>query len=205
MFIAVSGNIGAGKTTLVSKLADHFGYHAEYEAVNKNPYLEDFYRDMKRWSFPLQVYFLGHRFRQGLLISELKQGIVLDRTIYEDAHVFAANLRNSGLMSERDYQNYLHLYETMVVFIHPPDVIIYLKGSVTQLSDRVGHRSKMGDRKYERAIPDEYLQDLNLCYHRWISGYQHSPVIEIDIDETDLAEEANFEKLTEKIKEYENA
>ncbi|MFP4506401.1 MAG: deoxynucleoside kinase [Cyclobacteriaceae bacterium] len=205
MFIAVSGNIGTGKTTLVKKLSEKLSYQAEFEAVADNPYLEDFYQDMKRWAFPLQVYFLGHRFRQGLKISENKGGIVLDRTIYEDAHVFAYNLRTTGLMSERDYHNYHLLYETMQTHIKAPDVLVYLRGSVEQLLHRINQRSDQGDRAYESKIPASYLQDLNRSYERWIGQYDHSAVITINIDDTDLSESQHFEKLVKDIQRYKDA
>lgn len=205
MIIAVSGNIGAGKTTLVKRLSVHFGFRAELEAVSHNPYLELFYQDMKRWSFPLQVYFLSHRFRQGLSLANQGKGVVLDRTIYEDAHIFARNLRESGYMSETDFDTYLHLYEGMVELVKPPDLLIYLKASTTQLQRRISGRGVSGERSYEEGIPAAYLNDLNSMYEQWIAHYRQSPLLTIDVDNTDLTNDIAFEKLLETVQNYYDA
>lgn len=204
MTIAVSGNIGAGKTTLVNRLAKHFNALAELEAVRDNPYLNDFYQDMARWAFPLQIYFLSHRFEQGLRIASHTGTVIQDRTIYEDAHIFAHNLFHSGFLSQRDYQNYSHLYETMISLVPPPDLIIYLKGSVVTLQDRIRQRHSSQDqqRKHENTIPDGYLENLNQCYDKWIQSFSLSPIFTIDIDLVDLAEKGSFQKLLEDIVPY---
>lgn len=141
MYIAVSGNIGAGKTTLVEKLSQHLGWNAEYEAVDQNPYLMDFYHDMNRWAFPLQICFLSHRFQQGLALTSSEKAVVMDRTIYEDAEIFARNLFQSGYLEERDYQNYLFLYSTMIQLVARPVLLIYLKGNTSTLMRRVQQRN----------------------------------------------------------------
>lgn len=205
MIIAVSGNIGAGKTTLVSQLSVALGYRAEYEAVVDNPYLHLFYKDMKRWSFPLQVFFLSHRFKQGLSIKGEAKGVILDRTIYEDAHVFAKNLHQTGLMTDIDYQTYKGLYDNLEELIPKPDLLIYLNASPTKLSERVGHRIATGERDFEGKIPVDYLKELNLRYTEWIGSYQHSPLIEVDVDQVDLADESEIEKLLKTIKNHKDA
>lgn len=199
MFIAVAGNIGTGKTTLVERLSMHFGYRAEYEAVQHNPYLAQFYEDMHRWAFPLQVYFLGHRFRQGLEIKEHGSGVVLDRTMDEDANVFAKNLYRSSYLTKIDYENYLTLYHSMVKLLPKPDVVVYLKGSPEKLQSRISQRSKAGERSFENEIPLSYLKDLNSCYQTWIESYDDSAVITIDINQIDLAKDEYFEKLVQNI------
>ena len=206
MLIAVSGNIGAGKTTLVQRLSARLGYRAEYEAVYDNPYLQRFYEDMKRWSFPLQVYFLSHRFQQGLSLRDIGPHVVLDRTIYEDAHIFARNLYESGYMSATDYQTYLKLYENMVSLVPAPGLMIYLKGSPEKMAERIAGRGKSGERTYEGEIPLQYLSDLNERYESWIQKeYTYSPVIQINVEETDLNDEASFEKLVETVQKYKDA
>lgn len=199
MLIAVAGNIGTGKTTLVKRLADLLGYTAEYEAVQQNPYLAQFYQDMHRWAFPLQVYFLGHRFRQGLEISKNESGVVLDRTIYEDANVFARNLFHSAYLTKMDYDNYLNLYQTMVELVPKPDLLVYLKGSPEKLKSRITQRSGLGERSYENEIPLSYLQDLDRCYQEWIESYNYSSVVTVDINQIDLAKDEHFEKLVQNI------
>ncbi|MDF9797647.1 deoxyadenosine/deoxycytidine kinase [Catalinimonas alkaloidigena] len=199
MLIAVAGNIGTGKTTLVRKLADYFGYQAEYEAIHENPYLSLFYRDMERWAFPLQVYFLGHRFRQGLSLNDRESGVILDRTIYEDANVFAKNLYRSNYLSQVDYENYLSLYQSMVGLIPKPDILVYLKGKPKNLKYRISHRSEGGIRSFEREISLAYLKNLDLCYASWISNYTYSTTLTIDIDTIDLAKDEHFETLVKNI------
>jgi deoxyadenosine/deoxycytidine kinase len=157
MHIAVVGNIGAGKTTLTELLSKHYGWEALYEAVDDNPYLEDFYNDMKRWSFNLQIYFLNSRFKQVLEIQRGKKAIVQDRTIYEDAYIFAANLHDMGLMTSRDFNNYLEMFEMVKEFIKAPDLLIYLKASVPTLVNQIQKRG----REYESGIRLDYLSKLN--------------------------------------------
>ncbi len=200
MYIAVSGNIGAGKTTLVGKLAEHYGFETIYEAADQNPYLADFYREMHRWAFPLQVCFLSHRFRQGLDMKRT-QATVLDRTIYEDAEIFAKNLYQSGYLSKRDYQNYLFLYETMLPLVPSPNLLIYLEGSTPVLAQRIQQRltEKKSKQPYEKLISIDYLNDLNVCYQEWIDGFDQCPVITLDIARNDLREATVFERLTENI------
>ena len=197
MFLAVSGNIGAGKSTLVTKLAHHFGCQAVLEAVVDNPYLNDFYEDMTRWAFPLQIYFLNNRFRQGLAVTSSEGCVILDRTIYEDAEIFAHNLYQLKYMSERDYQNYRGMYESLRDLLPPPDLVIYLKGSVETLQQRIVQRvSQSGaERKNEGNIPASYLQQLNQRYDEWVSQLSTVSVLTVDIDTVDLANEVSFDAL----------
>lgn len=180
--IAVAGNIGAGKTTLVRKLASHFGWKEHLEVVEGNPYLEDFYEDMTSWAFPTQIYFLQTRFRQISEIQRSKHTVIQDRTIYEDAHIFAKNLRESGYLSERDYLNYLGLFETMAQFVRPPDLMIYMKASIGTLIERISKRG----RKFESSISIRYLEDLNRNYENWIGKYQDGPLLVLNVDKLDI-------------------
>lgn len=167
MHIAIAGNIGSGKTTLTSMLSRHYGWEAHFESVENNPYLESFYEDMKRWSFNLQIYFLNSRFRQILQIRKSGKTVVQDRTIYEDAYIFAPNLHEMGLMSSRDFENYLSLFELMSSFIQPPDLLIYLQADVPTLVAQIQKRG----RPFENSIRLDYLQSLNEKYERWIQNY----------------------------------
>ena len=162
MHIAIVGNIGAGKTTLTELLSKHLGWEAQYEAIDNNPYLEDFYNDMKRWSFNLQIYFLNSRFQQIREIQTASHNIVQDRTIYEDAYIFAENLHDMGLMTSRDYENYRAIFDNMTSFIKPPDLLIYLKASVPTLVNNIQRRG----REYEAGIRLDYLSKLNDKYQR---------------------------------------
>ena len=180
--IAVCGNIGSGKTTLTEKLAKHYGWVPLYESVDKNPYLEDFYADMTRWAFNLQVYFLNSRFRQFLEIQSSNVITVQDRTIYEDAYIFAANLYKSGYISERDYSSYLDIFNSMIGFIDPPDLLIYLKADIPKL---VHHIQKRG-RPYEDAIRIDYLKNLNKHYEQWIGNYKEGRLLVIDMNHLDF-------------------
>jgi deoxyadenosine/deoxycytidine kinase len=183
MHIAVVGNIGAGKTTLTELLAKNYGWDPLFEAVDNNPYLEDFYGDMKRWSFNLQIYFLNSRFRQ---IAEIQKGtrdVIQDRTIYEDAFIFAENLHDMGLMSARDFENYQNIFENITSFIKPPDLLIYLKASVPTLVNNIQKRG----REYEIGIRLDYLTKLNEKYQKWISGYKLGKLLIIDMDNLDFA------------------
>lgn len=196
MHIAVSGNIGSGKTTLTEKLAKHYGWKAEFEAVENNPYLADFYEDMKRWSFHLQVYFLNSRFNQINKIRQSAESVIQDRTIYEDAYIFAANLHKSNLISQRDYDNYLNLFHSMIEFVQAPDLLIYLKADIPKL---VGQIEKRG-RDYENAIRIDYLKNLNSHYEDWISGYNKGKLLIVDVNDMDfVAYPEHFSEIVEKV------
>ena len=183
MHIAIVGNIGAGKTTLTELLAHHLGCEAQFEAVDNNPYLEDFYNDMKRWSFNLQIYFLNSRFQQIAEIQKSVKSIVQDRTIYEDAHIFAENLHEMGLMTSRDYENYRAIFDNITSFIKPPDLLIYLKASVPTLVNNIQRRG----REYEAGIRLDYLSKLNDKYNKWISNYKEGKLLILDKDQLDFA------------------
>lgn len=196
MHIAVSGNIGSGKTTLTEKLAKHYGWKAEFEAVENNPYLADFYEDMKRWSFHLQVYFLNSRFNQINKIRQSAESVIQDRTIYEDAYIFAANLHKSNLISPRDYDNYLNLFHSMIEFVQAPDLLIYLKADIPKL---VGQIEKRG-RDYENAIRIDYLKNLNSHYEDWISSYDKGKLLIVDVNDMDfVAYPEHFSEIVEKV------
>ncbi len=179
--VAVAGNIGAGKTTLAKKLSHHYGWKTEFEAVENNPYLEDFYADMKQWSFHLQVYFLNSRLNQVKRIRKEEHTVVQDRSIYEDCFVFAKNLYESGNMTERDYENYLALFKSMSPVITPPDLLIYLRADIPKL---VGQIEKRG-RNYEESIRIDYLKTLNQHYEEWIKNYDLGKLIIIDVNQLD--------------------
>lgn len=180
--IAIAGNIGAGKTTLCTKLGRHFKWDVHYESADDNPYLSDFYHDMHRWSFNLQVYFLNSRYQQVLKILEGDKTVVQDRTIYEDAYIFAPNLHDMGLMSSRDFQNYFDLFKTMSSQIQPPDLLIYLKASIPTL---VAHIQSRG-RDYEGSMSLDYLKRLNNRYEEWISTYKEGRLLIINADDLDF-------------------
>ncbi|MDR7128210.1 deoxyadenosine/deoxycytidine kinase [Algoriphagus sp. 4150] len=196
MHIAVSGNIGSGKTTLTEKLAKHYGWKAEFEAVDENPYLPDFYEDMKRWAFHLQVYFLNSRFNQIKTLQESKTPTIQDRTIYEDAYIFAANLYKSKLLTERDYQNYQSLFTSMIAHVKAPDLLIYLKADIPKL---VGQIEKRG-RSYETTMRIDYLKNLNTHYEEWITGYTEGKLLIIDVTKLDFVENpGDFSFVVEKV------
>ena len=180
--IAISGNIGTGKTTLAGKLSKHFGWEPEYESVDQNPYLADFYQDMPRWAFHLQIYFLNSRFNQLKRIKSSEVTVIQDRTIYEDANIFALNLYESGHINDRDYENYLNVYESMMDFVQPPDLMIYLRADVPKLIERIQQRG----RTFEFAMRLEYLQDLNEHYESWIRQYDLGQKMFIDVNELDF-------------------
>ena len=182
MHVAIAGNIGSGKTTLAKKLGKRYNWDVQLESVEDNPYLADFYADMNRWSFHLQVYFLNSRFKQVARIRASDTGTIQDRTIYEDAHIFAANLSKSGYISERDYQNYLELYQSMIAHVTPPDLLIYLKADIPKL---VGNIQTRG-RDYEELIRIEYLKNLNAHYEEWIGNYTLGKLLTIDVNELDF-------------------
>jgi deoxyadenosine/deoxycytidine kinase len=184
MHIAVAGNIGSGKTTLAKLLAKHYGWEAHYENVDENPYLNDFYEDMQRWSFNLQIYFLNSRFNQIVNIKKSGKTVIQDRTIYEDAYIFAPNLHSMGLMSTRDFENYFTLFNLMTSLIDPPDLLIYLKASVPTLVNQIQKRG----REYENNIRLDYLKKLNERYESWIQAYNLGKLVIIDVDNTNFIE-----------------
>lgn len=180
--IAIAGNIGAGKTTLCEALAKHLGWEVHFEDVDSNPYLSDFYLDMRRWSFNLQVHFLHNRYKQILDIQQGHKTVVQDRTIYEDAHIFAPNLHDMGLMERRDFENYQQLFSTMTRQIRPPDLLIYLRASIPTLVEHIQQRG----RDYEGSISIDYLKRLNERYENWISSYKNGRLLVIQSDEVDF-------------------
>lgn len=182
MHIAIVGNIGAGKTTLAQKLAQHFKYDLFLEAVEDNPYLKDFYDDMPRWAFNLQIYFLNSRFQQVQKINQSDRPIIQDRTIYEDAYIFARNLYQSGLMSQRDYDNYLGIFQSVISMVKPPDLMIYLKADLPKL---IGQIEKRG-RDYESTLRLDYLRHLNEHYESWMRSYDLGKLVVIDVNKLDF-------------------
>tara|TARA_B100000787_G_scaffold169724_1_gene161963 strand:+ start:2748 stop:3353 length:606 start_codon:yes stop_codon:yes gene_type:complete len=182
MHIAIAGNIGAGKTSLTELLAKHYNWEPHYEDVIDNPYLDDFYNHMERWSFNLQVYFLRSRFEQLLSFRENKKIVIQDRTIYEDAHIFAPNLNAMGLMNQRDFNNYKGIFELMESLIQGPDLLIYLRSSIPNLVNKIHKRG----REYESSISIDYLSRLNERYEAWISSYDDKKLIIIDVDSLDF-------------------
>ncbi|MFO8066659.1 MAG: deoxynucleoside kinase [Bacteroidales bacterium] len=184
MHIAIAGNIGSGKTTLASLLSKHYGWEVHYEDVESNPYLNNFYEDMQRWSFNLQVYFLNSRFRQIVDIRKGEKTVIQDRTIYEDANIFAPNLHAMGLMSTRDFDNYSGLFELMSSFLQGPDLLIYLKASVPTLVSQIQKRG----RDYENSIRIDYLKRLNERYEEWISKYDLGKLLIVDVDNNKFSE-----------------
>lgn len=191
MHVAIAGNIGSGKTTLTSLLAKHYKWNAHYEDVDDNPYLNDFYKDMQRWSFNLQMYFLNSRFGQVKAIHANEKNVIQDRTIYEDAFIFAPNLHAMGLMSTRDFENYLTLFQLMESFIPAPNLLIYLRSSVANLVEQIQKRG----RDYENSIRIDYLSRLNERYEAWISEYDNGKLLIVEVDELDF--ENNPEQLGE--------
>lgn len=189
MHVAIAGNIGAGKTTLTKLLAKHYKWEAQLEDVVDNPYLDDFYNQMERWSFNLQVYFLNSRFRQVNQIHDSGKDIIQDRTIYEDAHIFAPNLHAMGLMTNRDFENYSSLFELMESFVKGPDLLIYLRSSIPNLVAQIHKRG----RDYENTISIDYLSRLNERYEAWITKYNKGNLLIIDVDDLDFV--ANPEDL----------
>lgn len=184
MHVAIAGNIGAGKTTLTGLLAKHYKWEAHYEDVIDNPYLEDFYNKMERWSFNLQVYFLSSRFRQIIDIRESGKDVIQDRTIYEDANIFAPNLKDMGLMSTRDYNNYKSLFELMETVTDAPDLLIYLRSTVPNLVSQIQTRG----REYENSISIDYLNKLNKRYENWIENYDKGKLLVINVDKVNFVD-----------------
>ncbi|MFP4289814.1 MAG: deoxynucleoside kinase [Bacteroidota bacterium] len=196
MHIAIAGNIGSGKTTLAALLSKHYGWQAHYEDVETNPYLNNFYEDMQRWSFNLQIYFLNSRFRQIVDIRKSGKSLIQDRTIYEDAYIFAPNLHAMGLMTTRDFENYTSLFELMSSFIEAPDLLIYLKAGVPTLVSQIQKRG----REYENTIRLDYLKRLNERYDNWIQGYTLGKLLIIDVDKNKFSEKpADLGEVIEKI------
>lgn len=187
MYIAISGNIGSGKTTLAEKLGKYYNWEVEYEVVDTNPYLPDFYADMSAWSFHTQIFFLNTRFKQNQIIQQKGKNIIQDRTIYEDAYVFAKNLNQNGFLADREYETYLGLFKSMSAFIKPPDLLIYLKADIPKLVERIHNRGRV----YENLIRIDYLRDLNRLYEDWISQYRDSKLLNINVNEL------NFDKNAE--------
>jgi len=197
MHIAIAGNIGSGKTTLTGLLSKHYNWDAHYEDVEENPYLDDFYSEMQRWSFNLQIYFLKSRFKQVMDIRESGKNVIQDRTIYEDAYIFAPNLHSMGLMTKRDIDNYLGLFNLMDSFVKGPDLLIYLRGSISTLVEQIQKRG----RAYENNISIDYLSRLNERYEAWISGYDKGKLMIVDINNNKFPE--NPEDLGEIISRIE--
>ncbi len=192
LFVAVAGNIGAGKSSLTRMLAERFGWSAYYESVEDNPYLSDFYGDMKRWSFHLQIYFLSKRFKDQKKIVDSGESVIQDRSIYEDAEIFARNLFEIGKMEKRDYDNYVSLFHVMMEFLKPPDLMIYLRSSVDMLVEKIRRRG----RSYEQTIPREYLEQLNRHYENWIGRYKIGPLLVIEGDHLDYVNnKEDFERV----------
>ena len=202
MHIAIAGNIGAGKTSLTDLLSKHYKWHGHFEEVVENPYLDDFYHQMERWSFNLQIYFLNSRFGQLIEIQKSGKNVIQDRSIYEDAHIFAPNLHAMGLLSQRDYQNYKSLFELMENMVTGPDLMIYLRSSIPNL---VGNIHKRG-REFENSISIDYLSRLNERYEAWIHNYDKGKLLIIDVDELDFVDTAAdmksiIDRIDSKIKE----
>lgn len=193
MHIAITGNIGAGKTTLAKMLADHYGWEVLFEAVEGNPYLKSFYEDMPRWSFNLQIYFLNSRFEQVQKIRKMHyKTVVQDRTIYEDAFIFARNLHDSGLMSDQDYDSYFLLFQTITNAVPPPDLTIYLQADVPKLVSQIKKRG----RDFEMNMDQSYLQNLNVLYEDFAQHYDHGKIVTINVNDLDYAaNEADFQKI----------
>ena len=195
MHIGIAGNIGCGKTTLTRMLASHYGWTPKYEAVTYNPYLEDYYKDIPRWSYNLETYFLAQRFKDVLEIASSKDVIIQDRTLQEGVHIFVANNREQGNLSERDYETYMQLYELMMSMVNPPDLLIYLKSSVPHLVSQIQKRG----RDYEQTISLDYLSGLNRHYEEWIESYKGHLLI-IDADSLDFEHNPeDFASITDKI------
>jgi deoxyadenosine/deoxycytidine kinase len=196
LFVVVAGNIGCGKTTLTNKLSEKLGWKPHFESVQDNPYLADFYSNMSRWSFPLQVYFLNHRFNTHKMIENSSGSAIQDRSIYEDANIFARALFEQGDLDLRDYENYKSLYQSMINYLNPPTLMIFLRRSIPKLLERIKKRG----RDYEQEIPVDYLTRLNLYYDDWYKNYNMGKSLIIDTDELDFLEnEDHFNKLITKI------
>lgn len=196
MHIAIAGNIGSGKTTLTKHLSQHYNWTPKYESVDYNPYLADYYNDMERWSFNIQIYFLNTRFKDIVDISKTNEVIVQDRSIYEDARIFAPNLHSMGLMSTRDFENYQSLFSLMVSLVNPPDLLIYLRSSISNLVTQIQKRG----REYESSIRIDYLKGLNDRYEEWINSYTDGKLLILDVDNLKFEERPeDFSTILDKI------
>lgn len=194
--IAVCGNIGSGKTTLTEKLSRHYGWNPLFESVDDNPYLRDFYQDMTKWAFHVQIYFLNSRFRQVNEIKGSNKPTIQDRTIYEDAYIFAENLHQSGNMTDRDYQSYLDIFHSMISLVKPPDLLIYLKADIPKLVRQIEKRG----RDFEYSIRLDYLRKLNKNYERWINSYKDGRLLVIDVNQIDFVENIDdFSDIVNKV------
>lgn len=196
--IAIAGNIGSGKTTLTEKLCKQYGWKPQFEDTSSNPYISDFYEDMPRWSFHMQIYYLDKRFKKILEIRNGEETITQDRTIYEDAFIFAKNLHEMGLMNSRDYETYLSIFNTLNQFIKPPDLLIYLKASIPTLVDHIQKRG----RDFEDSIRLDYLKKLNHHYEEWISNYKGKELLVINVDDLNLDKTDDLSKIYEKINSF---
>lgn len=195
-FIAVAGNIGTGKTTLTQMLSERLGWTPHFEAVTHNPYLADFYKNMSRWSFPLQIYFLTHRFEAHQKVGIEARSVIQDRSIYEDANIFARNLFEQGQLQERDYQNYLELYRIMNQYLSPPSLVVYLKKSLPQLKRQIALRG----REYEKDLPADYLANLNRYYDEWMESYSFGRKLIISSDHLDFVNNsADFDYIVHQV------
>ncbi len=199
IFISIAGNIGSGKSSLTKLLSKHFGWVPFFESVDDNPYLSDFYADMKRWSFHLQVYFLSNRFKNHKQIVEMPESVVQDRSIYEDVEIFARNLHEMGNMDKRDYENYRELFDIMVDYLKPPDLLIYLRANIDTLVKQI----KLRGRSFEQSISKDYLERLNASYEDWIKRYNIGKLLVIESDEIDFVN--NGEHLGDIINKVEEA
>jgi len=198
LFIAVAGNIGAGKSSLARLLGERFAWKPYFESVDDNPYLSDFYADMERWSFHLQIYFLANRFKCHKEIVESSESVIQDRSIYEDAEIFARNLYDIGKMTERDYTNYVSLFHVMMEYLKPPDLMIYLKANVDTLLHQIARRG----RSFEKGIQRDYLEQLNRLYGAWIARYRLGPLLVIESDNLDFVNQPrDFEYIVSRVKE----
>lgn len=194
--IAIAGNIGSGKTTLTGMLAKHYKWTPHFEDIEHNPYLVDFYEDMPRWSFNLQIYFLNNRLKHLIDIRSGKETVIQDRTIFEDAYIFAPNLYEMGLMTKRDFENYSSFFNNLKTLIKPPDLLIYLKASIPQLVDQIQKRG----REYEENIRLDYLKRLNEFYNKWIDKYKDGPLLIVNVDTTNFPEkEEDFADIVRRI------
>lgn len=197
-FVAIAGNIGVGKSTLTALLSEHLKWEPFFEAVNDNPYLADFYKDMRRWSFHSQIYFLSRRLRHHWQLLQRANSVVQDRTVYEDAEIFARNLYRQGLMEERDYRGYRELYEVVTTVLPPPDLIVYLRASVPTLQERI----RLRGRSYEQDISTTYLEQLDELYEEWIGGFALCPVLSVPSDDLDFVlNPGHLELVTAKVLE----
>ncbi len=197
-FVAIAGSIGVGKSTLTALLSERLNWEPFFEAVDDNPYLADFYEDMQRWSFHSQIYFLSRRLRHHWKLLRCSNSVIQDRTVYEDAEIFARNLYQQGAMGERDYRSYCELYEVVITVLPPPDLIVYLRASVPTLQERIRHRG----RSYEQQIATSYLEQLNELYEEWIGGFSLCPVLSVPSDDLDFVlNTSHLELIRDKILE----